>query len=164
MRRVAAAILAAAVGIGVFGAAAPGGAASGGASTACSMLTRAEIAAAFGQPAGKGSHDLGSTFCQWDLAATDSRARGQVNAFVARGKAAKRNYAPMANAVGDRQEVAAIGRKAFYRPSTGTLVVLLDGATFFYVQANLYADPQTRITDGVMGGLVQLATTAEARL
>jgi len=164
VRRVAAAMLAAAVGIGVFGVAAPAGAASTGTSKACATLTRAEIAATFGQPAGKASDDLGSAFCQWDLAATDSRARGQVNAFVARGKAAKRNYVPMANAVGDRQEVPGIGRTAFYRPSTGTLFVLVDGATFFYVQANLYADAQTRITDGVEDGLVQLATTAVARL
>jgi hypothetical protein len=164
VRRVTAALLAAAVGVGVLGAAAPASGASGGAAKACALLTRPEIDAAFGQPAGKGSDDLGSAFCQWDLAATDDRVAGQVNAFVARGKAAKRNYVPMAKAVGDRIPVAGIGRKAFYRPATGTLFVLLDGATFFYVQANLYADAQTRITDGVHDGLAQLATQAGARL
>ena len=38
------------------------------------------------------------------------------------------------------------------------------GPTLYYVQANLYADPETRITDGVEDGLVHLATQAGARL
>lgn len=164
MRRVAAARLAAAVSVGVLGAVAPAGAASGGATKPCKMLTRAEITAAFGQPAGKGSDALGSTFCQWDLAATDDRAPGQVNVFVARGTAADKNYKLVARSIEDLEPVSGIGRKAFYTPSTGTLFVRADGTTFFYVQANLYADATTRITDGVDDGLVQLATQAGARL
>lgn len=139
--------------------------AAGAGTPPCRVLRRAEITAAFGQPATRGSNDLGTTFCQWDLAATPDRASGQVVVFVAHAKAATRAYRLMVDGAEAREPVGALGRRAFSAPSTGTVFVLIDRSTFFYVQANLYAaDATTRITDGVQAGLIQLATRAEARL
>src|SRR3954469_25989677 len=65
----------------------------------CTLLEPREITEAFGQPTGEGSDELGATFCQWDLAASPDRARGQVNVFVVRGKAATRNYKLVAKTI-----------------------------------------------------------------
>lgn len=172
MRRLAAAALVAvAVAATVTGPATAGsaGAASGRGSEAvtdpCKLLTRAEVAAAWDQPAGRPQRLLGPTFCQWDLAATAERAAGQVNTLLERGSAARRDFR-LARRLGDTgaSTVAGLGRKAFFAPDTGTLFVLADRRTLFYVQANVFAPDATRITEGTLDTLVALATRAEARV
>lgn len=131
----------------------------------CDLLARRQITRVFGQRAGKPVDSLGPTFCQWKLAATDTRAPGQVNVLLETGKAAKRDYKLGKRLAGTAAEpVDDLGKKAFLSPDTGTLYVLLEGPSLFYVQANVYDADANRITDGVKDQLVTLATRAEARL
>jgi len=155
-------VVALAVVMSVVGAA-PGGAAEAG--DPCGLLTRREITRAFGQKAGAPSSSLGPTFCQWTLAATPAHAPGQVNAVLESGKVATRDYKTGLQLAGALAEpVAGLGKKAFFTPDTGTLFVLADGPTLFYVQANVYDGDANRITDGLKDTLTTLAARAEARV
>jgi hypothetical protein len=129
----------------------------------CALLTRSRIAAVLDQRAGKGSDELGPTFCQWRLRATPTRAPGQVNALVEHGRRAKADFAAVKRIV-DAEPVDGPGRDARYVPSSGTLWVLGAGPTLFYVQANIYDLDRNRVTDGLLDQLLALATQAEAKL
>ncbi len=129
----------------------------------CKVLTRAEVTAAFGQPAGKGERRPRLDV----LPVGPRRHRGPGTGPGERLRRARQGGQARLQARGrlhDAEPVDGLGRVAVYLPSTGTLWVLAPGPTLYYVQANLYADAETRITDGVEDGLVQLATQAEARL
>ena len=131
----------------------------------CDLLTRKEVRAAFGQPAGRPSSELGPAFCQWQLAATDLHAPGQVNTLLERGKAAKRDYRLGERLAGPlAQPIAGLGTKAFFTPDTNTLFVLTAGPTLLYVQANVYDADANRISDGLLETMVDLATRAEGRV
>ena len=165
MRAVAALALVATVAI--TGSSGVGIAAAGAATKPdpCKLLKVDEITAALDQPAGPGSNDLAPTVCQWSLFATADRGAGLANAFVERGRRAARDYATAREFnAGDRERVGGLGRKAFFTPSTGTVFVLEDGTTMFYVQANTYSPDKTRVTTGLRDALVELAKQAEARI
>ena len=99
------------------------------------------------------------------LFATADRGVGLANAFVERGRRAAEDYATAREFnAGDRERVGGLGRKAFFTPSTGTVFVLEDGTTMFYVQANTYSPDKTRVTTGLRDALVELAKQAEARI
>ncbi|MBM3659265.1 MAG: hypothetical protein FJW95_07145 [Actinobacteria bacterium] len=166
MRRRAArltAVMVAALGVGAVGASVPVGA--GDLPRPCDLLTRRQLTKAFGQPAGKPDDSLGPAFCQWTLAATPTRAPGQVNVVLETGARAKGGYATGERLAGTQAEpIADLGKKAFFAADTGTLFVLAAGPTLFYVQGNVYDAAANRATDGLKDTLTALAAKAEARL
>jgi hypothetical protein len=165
MRRLAAAALtAAALLVAATPAAADGDHGDAGGDP-CHLLRRKEISRVLGQQAGPPTRSLGPMFCQWTLAATPTRAPGQVNTLLERGKAAPRDYRLGRDLAGARLEpVDGLGKKAFFTPETGTLFVLAAGPTLYYVQANLYDADANRLTEGLKDLLVALARRAEARV
>ena len=160
MKRLAAVVAAAVVAVtGVAGV--PAGAADE--VDSCDLLTRKEITRELGQRARAGDDDLVKGLCQWNLVATDDRAPGQVNAWVERGDGASRQFRLAAQIVGT-EPVDGLGRKAAFNAESGTVFVLLDGSTMFYVQVNVYDGAQVRLTDGLLEHVSALAEKAEARL
>ncbi|GMU77734.1 MAG: hypothetical protein AMXMBFR46_05320 [Acidimicrobiia bacterium] len=102
---------------------------------ACRLLTAREITAALGQPAAKGAPGSAPRVCDWRLAATDVRPIGSVHALVTRGGDAKRSFALARQFhLDDREPLDGLGRRAFFAPTLGTVWVLEDRSTVFYVQ------------------------------
>ena len=137
----------------------------GGGADACGLLTRKEIAAVMGQEAGKGTAASAPGTCQWRLVETADRAPGQVNAQVIRGADARTQYRLGAKLSPEEHTgVEGLGRKAFFAPGSGTVWVLVDSRTMFYVQANTYDAAANRITDGLEDQLTELSARAVARV
>lgn len=148
------------VGIVLFSA--PAGAAAK--PEACSLLRVNEIARALAQPTSKATPSTFPEACDWQLAATSTRPIGSVHALVERGSKARAAYKLASDFhVDDREALTDLGKKAFYAPSLGTVWVLEDNSTVFYVQGTYPTGSQLDAAS-LREALVGLAGRAEARL
>lgn len=128
------------------------------------MLSSRAISAVLGQPVGPARASSVPGVCDWALTSGAATAVGSVHALVQRGddarhafRRAKRFHA------GDREPVSGLGRAAFLAPGLGTIWVLHDRSTVFYVQravpSGLAVDPAA-----LRAQLLALAGIAEARI
>ena len=151
--------------IGIVGAAlfgAPAGAASKPES--CALLRVNEIATALSQPTTKAKASSVPGVCDWPLNSTATRPTGSLHTLVLRGSTAKASYKLASQFhVDDRETLTDLGKKAFYAPSLGTVWILEDDSTVFYVQG-VYATGAEVDAASLREALVGLAIRAEARL
>jgi hypothetical protein len=132
--------------------------------SSCSMLRSAEIQRALGQPVGAAKKSTAPGVCDWAVEATATRPAGSVHALVERGSRAQADYTLATKfSVEDALPVSGLGRKAFYTPALGTLWVLKDAKTLFYVQG-LYPPGTDLGALHVQDALVKLAGKAAGRV
>jgi hypothetical protein len=140
----------------------PVGAATGSPPEACGLLRASDIARVLGQPAAKGTPGYAPGVCDWRLTATATRPAGTINALVERGRRARRSFALAAEFhATEREPIPGLGRKAFFAPSLGTVWVLSDRSTVFYVQG-VYPRGSTDPVS-LRAALIDLAEVARAR-
>jgi hypothetical protein len=118
----------------------------------------------FGQPVSNGTPSSAPSVCDWKLKATAGHPVGALHALVERGANARKSYslAQKLQEPTDRVAVPGLGRKAFFATSLGTIWVLVDDSTVFYVQGLFPKGAYT--VDAVRDSLTHLAKTAERRI
>ncbi len=131
---------------------------------ACSLLRVNEITTALSQPTSKAKTSSVPEVCDWQMDATATRSIGSVHTLVERGSRARASYKLASDFhVDDREPLTDLGKKAFYAPSLGTVWVLEDNSTVFYVQG-VYPTGSQVDAASLREALLELAGRALARL
>jgi hypothetical protein len=111
----------------------PANAAPAKAKTACSLLTTSEIKAQFGPDVGRGTKGIGPG-CDWEVGTEPGvTGSGAVATFLLRVQA-KASFAAGRQTEPSAETVRGLGKDAYYAPGTGTLWVLKNPKTTFFVQ------------------------------
>lgn len=130
----------------------------------CGLLRTAEVSLALEQPATGPVAGAAPLLCDWSLQPTETRPVGAVSVYVRRGEDARKAFALAKEFHADSQvRVRGLGRRAFYAPGLGTVYVLEDAETLFYVQG-VYPTGSTVDAAGLQQALVGLAGKAERRV
>jgi hypothetical protein len=141
---------------------------------ACGLLDAAEIQQVFGVPVEEGEKttDLAGTGtqCEWQIGDPDGTGmNGTLTARLQRGSGptgAKAAYdvGKKQSLEGDGTEVDGFGRDAYYDPFTGTLDVLKNKKTGFYLQGIVFASGAAKVApDELQAQLQDLAELAIER-
>lgn len=130
----------------------------------CGLLRTAEVTQALGQPATGPTAGAAPLLCDWSLQPTETRPLGAVSVYVQRGEDARKAFALAKEFHEDgRVRLRGLGRRAFYAPGLGTVYVLEDAETLFYVQG-VYPTGATVDAAALQQALVGLAGRAERRV
>jgi hypothetical protein len=160
--RIFAAVLAGLVVAGSAASAAAAGKAPGRES--CGLLRTAEVTHALEQPSVGPVAGAAPPLCDWSLRSTETRPAGAVSVYLRRGDDARKAYALAKEFHQDSQvRLRGLGQRAFYAPALGTVYVLEDPETLFYVQG-AYPTGANVDADGLQRALVGLAGKAERRV
>jgi hypothetical protein len=141
---------------------------------ACGLLDAGEIEQVFGVPVEEGekTSDLAGTGtqCEWQIGDPDGTGQnGTLTARLQRGSGptgAKAAYdvGKKQSLEGDGAEVDGFGRDAYYDPFTGTLDVLKNKKTGFYLQGIVFVSGATQVApDELQAQLEDLAEIAIER-
>jgi hypothetical protein len=130
----------------------------------CGLLRTAEVTQALEQPSTGPLAGPAPPLCDWSLTPTDTRPGGAVSVYLRRGDDARKAFALAKEFHQDSEiRLRGLGQRAFYAPALGTVYVLEDPETLFYVQG-VYPTGSTVDADGLQRALVGLAGKAERRV
>ncbi len=145
--------------------AAPAGALPAKAKNACALLKTSEVEKEFGPDVTKPTQGPGPA-CNWELGTEPgATGSGTVGTFLLRTQAkvafnGNRSTDPQAT------DIDGLGEDAYYTPSTGTVWVLKNSKTMFYVQGVIVGENVGRDEDAapeLEDKLVRLAKKARKR-
>jgi hypothetical protein len=130
----------------------------------CGLLRTTEVTQALEQPATGPVVGPAPLVCDWALQPTETRPGGAVSVYVRRGDDARKAFTLAKEFHQDSQvRLRGLGQRAFYAPGLGTVYVLENAETLFYVQG-VYPTGSTVDAAGLQLALVGLAGRAERRV
>jgi hypothetical protein len=145
--------------------AAPADALPARARNACALLKTSEIDKEFGPDVAKPTRGPGPA-CNWELGtAPGASGSGTIGTFLLRTQA-KVAFDVGRDTDSRTTDVDGLGKDAYYSPSTGTVWVLKDSRTVFYVQGVIVGENVGRgedVAPDLEDRLVRLAKKAEKR-
>jgi hypothetical protein len=135
------------------------------AKNACALLTTSEIEKEFGPDVAKATKGPGPG-CNWELGTEPgATGSGSIATFLLRTQA-KVAFDVGRDTDSRTADVKGLGKDAYYSPSTGTVWVLKDSRTVFYVQGVIVGENVGRAENAapeLEDKLVRLAKKAEKR-